>query len=483
MLGKQGWKLFSNPNTLVSRVYKAKYYPKEDFLQAEEGYSPSYVWKSVRASQDIIRRGFRWKIGDGRNVKVWDDPWLREDADRFVRSGQEEGLERWCVKDLTRLDGGGWDEEVIDVLFDERDANAIMRVRPPTDGVEDRKLWHFSKNGEYSVRSAYRLAADCEAEVEELRPNGEWRRLWQMEVPPKMRHLLWRASRGVLPTRSALNRRGIYMEDKCELCGELGETVTHLFLNCEVSKRCWRLAGGEELLPATNSASVEWKDWWMNLLASGRKESLECMAAMAWGIWRERNDRVWNHKQKPEALIVKLATELIHDWKKAQQQRHHDEQVQAARGCDKWHKPPPTYIKINCDAAVFSENRAFGIGLIARDEDGTMLGYKMETRQCCLPVRECEAVAVVAGIAWAVEQGMHRVVIETDCQAVQLALEGNTQDDSEFGELIARGRALLQTIPRVQVKFVRRSGNTVAHVLARRSLFSSDTVYDSESPD
>ncbi|CAN0857898.1 LINE-1 retrotransposable element ORF2 protein [Linum grandiflorum] len=48
MLGKQGWKLLTCPNTLVSHVYKAKYYPKGDFLSATEGSNPSFIWRSVR---------------------------------------------------------------------------------------------------------------------------------------------------------------------------------------------------------------------------------------------------------------------------------------------------------------------------------------------------------------------------------------------------------------------------------------------------
>lgn len=43
MLGKQGWRLMSNPKTLVSRVFKAKYYPCGVFMQARMGHSPSFI--------------------------------------------------------------------------------------------------------------------------------------------------------------------------------------------------------------------------------------------------------------------------------------------------------------------------------------------------------------------------------------------------------------------------------------------------------
>lgn len=47
MLGKQGWRLLNNQTSLVSRVYKARYYPRCDFLNASIGNNPSFVWRSI----------------------------------------------------------------------------------------------------------------------------------------------------------------------------------------------------------------------------------------------------------------------------------------------------------------------------------------------------------------------------------------------------------------------------------------------------
>lgn len=43
MLGKQGWRLCTNTDSLVSRVFKARYFADENFLTAKLGTNPSYV--------------------------------------------------------------------------------------------------------------------------------------------------------------------------------------------------------------------------------------------------------------------------------------------------------------------------------------------------------------------------------------------------------------------------------------------------------
>ena len=43
LLAKQGWRLQTNPNSLFSRVYKAKYFPKCNFAEATMGWNSSYA--------------------------------------------------------------------------------------------------------------------------------------------------------------------------------------------------------------------------------------------------------------------------------------------------------------------------------------------------------------------------------------------------------------------------------------------------------
>ena len=73
MLAKQAWKILSNPNSLMAQVFKAKYFPYGDILNSKLGSNPSYAWLSIHNSLEVIRRGIRWRVGNGRRIHIWDD--------------------------------------------------------------------------------------------------------------------------------------------------------------------------------------------------------------------------------------------------------------------------------------------------------------------------------------------------------------------------------------------------------------------------
>jgi hypothetical protein len=75
MLGKQGWKILTEPDSLVSRMFKARYFPNNTYLTTT-GQNPSYVWCSIMRASFIVRGGARWSIGVGGTIPVLGEPWI-----------------------------------------------------------------------------------------------------------------------------------------------------------------------------------------------------------------------------------------------------------------------------------------------------------------------------------------------------------------------------------------------------------------------
>jgi len=77
MIGKQAWKLISNPDSLITKLLKAKYFPHSDYFSASIGHNPSYVWRSFWSVRNYLKRGLKWSIGMGETISVWNQLWLK----------------------------------------------------------------------------------------------------------------------------------------------------------------------------------------------------------------------------------------------------------------------------------------------------------------------------------------------------------------------------------------------------------------------
>jgi hypothetical protein len=70
LLAKQGWRLITEPSSLIARIFKAKYYPNCDFLKAKQSQNTSYSWHSIIKASWILKKGCLWNIGDGKNINI-----------------------------------------------------------------------------------------------------------------------------------------------------------------------------------------------------------------------------------------------------------------------------------------------------------------------------------------------------------------------------------------------------------------------------
>jgi hypothetical protein len=78
LLAKQGWRLITHPNSLVAKVLKAKYYPKDHFLKAKSKQHMSYTWRSILQASWVLKKGCYWSVGSGENIDIWEDNWIHQ---------------------------------------------------------------------------------------------------------------------------------------------------------------------------------------------------------------------------------------------------------------------------------------------------------------------------------------------------------------------------------------------------------------------
>ncbi|KAL5548933.1 hypothetical protein UlMin_004164 [Ulmus minor] len=164
LLAKQGWRLIRNLDSLVGKVLKACYFPNGNFLNARTVKHASLVWRSLVWGREIIEKGSRWRVGSGRNIDIFKDRWLPEPSNFKVTTPR---ILLWIFKvAMLRLDNGDWNKALIEYLFNDDDTNAILSLPIGSFDHDDVLFWHFTKDGDYTVKSGYKVALESRGLIE-----------------------------------------------------------------------------------------------------------------------------------------------------------------------------------------------------------------------------------------------------------------------------------------------------------------------------
>ena len=138
------------------------------------------------------------------------------------------------------------------------------------------------------MKSAYRIVVRMKEQtrIEHSTTNTErpiWRKLWKLNVPPKVRMFLWRACANVLPTKENLNRRRIQVDPRCEICCQQPKSVGHLLWECSLAQNLWALCRGG--LQKCQNNLWDFFQLFQTLLFRLLKTNLERWAVTSWVIW------------------------------------------------------------------------------------------------------------------------------------------------------------------------------------------------------
>lgn len=141
LLAKQAWKLMNDPQSLLSRLYKGRYYAKTSFLEAGKGFRPSYAWISIVFGRELLQKGLIKSIRNGQSSLVWLDKWIMDEDPRRPVSKQILFDLNLRVQDL--LDQNNrWRMEMLVELFPENEVKRILDLQ--IGGREDKHIWAYT---------------------------------------------------------------------------------------------------------------------------------------------------------------------------------------------------------------------------------------------------------------------------------------------------------------------------------------------------
>ncbi|XP_010474031.1 PREDICTED: uncharacterized protein LOC104753480 [Camelina sativa] len=438
LLAKQAWQIMNNPESFVSRFYKSRYFRKSSILECGTRSRPSYAWRSIIHGRNLLKQGLMKIIGNGRDTYVWTEKWLFEKT-----------------LELPIVDSGNG-------RCGNKDGSIHLAV--------------YSL-GAYTVKSGYWLLRTLptiyETPSEELvRINALKAQVWSLKTVPKIKTFLWRMLSGALAVSERLASRGVMLDTRCMVCGSTEETICHMMNICPVARQIYALSN----IPVPPDGFSEHdvvKNWsfLVSLIQDGEypEEIRRVLPWLLWGIWKWRNNFVFQGKQMDIQEMVTKAFMESSEWLAAQESIGlctKDWEGKKVSIEVRWRRPLLGVVKCNIVASWRNTSTMVGGAWIARDSQGQVLYHA----RSALQIAETRILANLRCILWSLEalQILHVTRVEVALESATAVSAINKPSEWPRYAVVLRDiHTILATFTYWECHHVVGSANKVAIAIAR----------------
>ena len=254
-------------------------------------------------------------LGDGSLASFWRDRWLNGEAPMVLAPAV---FKLACFKKVLVKQGmhnAKWMQGLNRISNAEELRQFVQRwnkVQGTTLSTEkDTILLNLTANGSYSACSAYEAQFFSRIERPRLA------RVWTSKMEGKVKFYLWLLLQNRNWTADRLQARGGPHNERCKLCDQEPETANHIALLYSFAKEVWfQFRDSHNAMFAVADEAQTVGEWWERLCsAGGSKEqnrlNMTVAAYTVWNLWKERNQRVFDHKALQESAILQLIKQDI----------------------------------------------------------------------------------------------------------------------------------------------------------------------------
>uniref|UniRef100_A0A803PUL2 CCHC-type domain-containing protein n=1 Tax=Cannabis sativa TaxID=3483 RepID=A0A803PUL2_CANSA len=446
----------------------------------------SLTWQGIRWGRELLIKGLRWKIGEGRLIRSGFDPWIPRHTSflPLTYSGPSNGVVANLITDERQ-----WNATLLQQYFSPIDVDKILTLPLSYFPSRDKLIWHHHSSGNFTVQSAYHLATSLEDEDLSSTSTSTvawWKLFWSLQVSQKVKIFPWRAIHDALPVATSLVRRKIITDSTCSICKQACESTGHALFSCKYAKAVWRSLGLSFNWSA--AASMKNGDYVTHLSSMYNKTEMEQLFCTMWAIWIERNNIIHGKKARCAQNLAAFASVFLQNFRAAQQRScaaipvttpatpalpHQPLPRLSASAA--WHPPAAGTFKLNTDAAVDISTHKTGLGAVLRNANGHVKAALSMPMLDNLKSHEMEAKSLFYGLNWALQHHLPIDQIEMDALMVVNALKAPFNSNSEFSDLILDVLSLLSFFSNVRVSHVNRVANSAAHGLAKFALRVDET--------
>ena len=233
---------------------------------------------------------FRWRIRNGRHVSFWFDWWHDKGPLYLLFSNMDIYQSRIprtttvrCFYDTV------WQPSATLHSF------LSWQDPPPTfqEDIDDELVWAPLPSSSFSVSIAWN-------HVRRKGHSVQWHSfVWDRHLIPRHSFLLWVISLNRLPTQTFLLHSSRIEPALCAFCGEVPDSINHLFFECASTRGLASFWATKCYLPWRNRPWQEHITWAMKVCGGpsfAHSLSRFSFGALCHIIWTERNNAIFRNK-------------------------------------------------------------------------------------------------------------------------------------------------------------------------------------------
>jgi len=297
---------------------------------------------------------------------------------------------------------------------------------------------------------------------------GNYKRVWEVVVPERVRLFLWLGMQQVLMTNAERRRRHLSDSDICQICKGAEKTIIHILRDCPAMEGIWiRLVPAGKRREFFTQSLLEWL--FANL--GDRRKTCEStwstlFALSIWWAWKWRCGNIFGVQDKCRDRV-----RFLKDLARETSMAHvivrtlsggHGERVERLIA---WSKPEEGWWKLNTDGASRGNPGLASAGGVLRDEEGAWRGgFALNIGVCSAPLAELWGVYYGLYIAW--ERRVTRLEIEVDSEIVVGLLKTGINEVHPLSFLVRLCHGFISRDWRVRISHVYREANRLADGLA-----------------
>uniref|UniRef100_A0A803NY26 Reverse transcriptase n=1 Tax=Cannabis sativa TaxID=3483 RepID=A0A803NY26_CANSA len=163
--------------------------------------------------RELLLKGTRWRVNDGRKVRINEDKWIPRGPPFTLRTPAE--VPPNSLVETLINEAGDWKLEAIEEKMNKDDIPWILGIQTIQDSGEDGLIWNPTLDGEYTVASGYRMKQSEKEGAETSNKSittGWWTAVWHSNLTPKVKNFIWRVCHNWVPSKTELAKRGIKLD-------------------------------------------------------------------------------------------------------------------------------------------------------------------------------------------------------------------------------------------------------------------------------